>query len=139
MYDILKTNPYKLAEDITGIGFRAADAIAAKAGIALILIFVSVRQFCILCNRRHFRSCLSAKGCIMRSAGQLLSMAPEFIEDHLMELVLDKKLMIRTIGEEEHVYLSSYYFMELNTSRMLLNLDLHFLWKKGNMEGESAN
>ena len=34
MYDILKTNPYKLAEDITGIGFRAADAIAAKVGIA---------------------------------------------------------------------------------------------------------
>ena len=31
---VLKTNPYKLAEDITGIGFRAADAIAAKAGIA---------------------------------------------------------------------------------------------------------
>ena len=48
-----------------------------------------------------------------------------------MELVLDKKLMIRTIGEEEHVYLSSYYFMELNTSRMLLNLDLHFPMEKG--------
>ena len=39
--------------------------------------------------------------------------------------------MIRTIGEEEHVYLSSYYFMELNTSRMLLNLDLHFPMEKG--------
>src|SRR5699024_7033452 len=34
MYEILRTNPYKLAEDIHGIGFRIADAIAAKAGIA---------------------------------------------------------------------------------------------------------
>ena len=33
MYDILKTNPYKLAEDITGIGFSEEDALEAKAGI----------------------------------------------------------------------------------------------------------
>ena len=132
MYDILKTNPYKLAEDITGIGFRAADAIAAKAGIAPDSDF----RVCAAILYSLQQAALSGhvylpKDVLCRSAGQLLSMAPEFIEDHLMELVLDKKLMIRTIGEEEHVYLSSYYFMELNTSRMLLNLDLHFPMEKG--------
>ena len=108
MYDILKTNPYKLAEDITGIGFRAADAIAAKAGIAPDSDF----RVCAAILYSLQQAALSGhvylpKDVLCRSAGQLLSMAPEFIEDHLMELVLDKKLMIRTIGEEEHVYLSS--------------------------------
>ena len=120
MYDILKTNPYKLAEDITGIGFRAADAIAAKAGIASDSDF----RVCAAILYALQQASLSGhvylpKDVLCRSAGQLLSMSPEFIEDHLMELVLDKKLMIRTVNEEEHVYLSSYYFMELNTSREL--------------------
>lgn len=132
MYDILKTNPYKLAEDITGIGFRAADAIAAKAGIAPDSDF----RVCAAILYALQQASLSGhvylpKGVLCQSAGQLLSMSPEFIEDHLMELVLDKKLMIRTVNEEEHVYLSSYYFMELNTSRMLLNLDLEFPMEKG--------
>ena len=132
MYDILKTNPYKLAEDITGIGFRAADAIAAKAGIAPDSDF----RVCAAILYALQQASLSGhvyltKDVLCRSAGQLLSMSPEFIEDHLMELVLDKKLMIRTVNEEEHVYLSSYYFMELNTSRMLLNLDLEFPMEKG--------
>ena len=132
MYDILKTNPYKLAEDITGIGFRAADAIAAKVGIAPDSDF----RVCAAILYALQQASLSGhvylpKDVLCRSAGQLLSMSPEFIEDHLMELVLDKKLMIRTVNEEEHVYLSSYYFMELNTSRMLLNLDLEFPMEKG--------
>ena len=110
MYDILKTNPYKLAEDITGIGFRAADAIAAKAGIAPDSDF----RVCAAILYALQQASLSGhvylpKGVLCQSAGQLLSMSPEFIEDHLMELVLDKKLMIRTVNEEEHVYLSSYY------------------------------
>ena len=65
-------------------------------------------------------------------------MPAEFIADHLINLVLDKKLMIRTSGEEEHVYLSSYYFMEMNTSRMLLDLDLQFPMEKGEMEQRLA-
>ena len=40
MYGILKENPYRLADDIEGVGFRTADDIAAKAGIGRILISV---------------------------------------------------------------------------------------------------
>lgn len=85
MYDILKTNPYKLAEDITGIGFRAADAIAAKAGIAPDSDF----RVCAAILYSLQQAALSGhvylpKDVLCRSAGQLLSMAPEFIEDHLI-------------------------------------------------------
>lgn len=139
MYEILKINPYKLAEDIHGIGFRIADGIAAKAGIAadsehrIGAAILYVLQQSIGSGHVYL-----PKEILCRNTGQLLGMPAEFIADHLINLVLDKKLMIRTSGEEEHVYLSSYYFMEMNTSRMLLDLDLQFPMEKGEMEHRLA-
>ena len=127
MYEILRTNPYKLAEDIHGIGFRIADAIAAKAGIAA----DSEHRICAAILYTMQQSVGAGhvylpREILCRNTGQMLGMPPEYIGDHLISLVMDKKLMIRVKGEEEHVYLSSYYFMEKNTASMLLNLDLKF-------------
>ena len=127
MYEILWTNPYKLAEDIHGIGFRIADAIAAKAGIAA----DSEHRICAAILYTMQQSVGAGhvylpREILCRNTGQMLGMPPEYIGDHLISLVMDKKLMIRVKGEEEHVYLSSYYFMEKNTASMLLNLDLKF-------------
>lgn len=132
MYEILKTNPYKLAEDISGIGFRAADSIAAKVGIAPDSDF----RICSAILHTLMQASVSGhvylpREILCRSAGELLSVSPAFIEDHLMDMVLDKKIMIRTVEKEERVYLTSFYFMERNTSRMLLDLDLHFPMEKG--------
>ena len=127
MYEILKSNPYKLAEDISGIGFRIADAIAAKAGIA------RDSEFRIQAAIQYTlqQSLLSGhvylpKHILCRNTGMILDMPAEYIEDHLMNLIFDKKLMIRTYEGEEQVYLSSYYFMEKNTARMMLDLDVGF-------------
>ena len=127
MYEILRTNPYKLAEHIHGIGFRIADAIAAKAGIAA----DSEHRICAAILYTMQQSVGAGhvylpREILCRNTGQMLGMPPEYIGDHLISLVMDKKLMIRVKGEEEHVYLSSYYFMEKNTASMLLNLDLKF-------------
>ena len=127
MYDILRTNPYRLAEDIHGIGFRIADAIAVRAGIAP----DSEHRICAAILYTLQQSVGAGhvylpKEILCRNTGQMLQMAPEYIGDHLMNLVMDKKLMIRAVGEEEHVYLSTYYFMERNTATMLRGLDLTF-------------
>lgn len=127
VYDILRTNPYKLAEDIHGIGFRIADSIAAKAGIAP----DSEHRICAAILYTLQQSVGAGhvylpREILCRNTGQMLGMLPEFVGDHLMSLVMDKKLMIRADGEKEHVYISSYYFMERNTASMLLNLDLQF-------------
>lgn len=127
MYDVLRTNPYKLAEDIHGIGFRTADMIAGKSGIApdsehrIGAAIIYVLQQGIASGHVYL-----PKEILCRNTGHMLGMPPEFIGDQLMNLVLDKKLMIRTLEEEEHVYLSTYYFMERNTASMLRNLDLTF-------------
>ena len=139
MYEILKTNPYKLAEDIHGIGFRIADGIAAKAGIAADSEHrIGAAVLYVLQQGIGSGHVYLPKEILCRNTGQLLGMPSEFIGDHLINLVLDKKLMIRTVGEEERVYLSSYYFMEMNTSRMLLDLDLQFPMEKGELEQRLA-
>ena len=127
MYMVLRTNPYRLAEDIYGIGFRAADAIAAKVGIAPDSDFrICAAILYILQQGISSGHVFLPRNILCRHAGQLLSIDPEGVEDHLLELVLDKKLMIRTVGEEERVYLSSFYFLERNTARMLEDLSVHF-------------
>ena len=126
-YEILKTNPYKLAEDISGIGFRIADHIAGRAGIAPDSEFriraatLYMLQQGVLAGHMYL-----PKEILCRNTGNLLDMPPEYIEDHLMNLILDKKIMIRPEEGEDQVYLSSYYFMEKNTARMLLDLDVSF-------------
>lgn len=127
MYEILKTNPYKLAEDIHGIGFRIADNIAARAGIApdsehrIGAAILYTLQQSVSAGHVYL-----PKEVLCRNTGQMLGMPPEYIGDHLMNLVMDKKLMIRVVNDEEHVYLSTYYFMERNTAAMLHNLNLKF-------------
>ena len=139
MYEILKTNPYKLAEDIHGIGFRIADQIAAKAGIAADSEYrITAAILYVLQQAGGSGHVYLPREILCRNTGHLLGMPPEYIGDHLMGLVLDKKLMIRTVGEEERVYLNAYYFMELNTASMLHNLDLGFSIEKGTLEQRIA-
>lgn len=127
MYEVLRTNPYKLAEDISGVGFRIADTIAAKAGIAPDSEFRIQAAIQYVLQQSVFSGHVYLpKNILCRNTGTLLNMPAEYIEDHLVNLIIDKKLMIRVQGEEEQVYLSTYYFMEKNTARMLLDLDVHF-------------
>ena len=127
MYEILRTNPYKLAEDISGIGFRIADHIAGKAGIAPDSAFRIQAAILYTLQQGVAAGHIYLPGSILcRNTGAIISMPPEYIKDHLMNLILDKKLMIRSEGEEDQVYLAPYYFMEKNTAGMLLDLDVRF-------------
>ncbi len=139
MYDILRSNPYKLAEDIHGIGFRIADAIAAKAGIAMDSEYrIEAAVLYVLQQAVGAGHVYLPREILCGDTGQMLGMPPEYIGDHLLSMVLDKKLMIRTVGEEERVYSSVYYFMERSTAAMLLNLDVTFPVEKTAMDQQIA-
>ena len=127
LYDVIRENPYKMAEDIHGIGFVIADEIAKKAGI---------RQDSEYRIRSGILYTLSQaigaghvylpKEMLLRKTAQLIGVEESFIEDHMLELVLDKKLMIKVIDQEEQIYLDQYYFMELNVAKMLTDLNIPY-------------
>ena len=52
MYSVMRENPYRLAEDVSGVGFRIADEIAGRIGITRTRIIVSAVESCIRCYRR---------------------------------------------------------------------------------------
>ena len=127
MYEVLKTNPYKLAEDIHGIGFKVADSIAAKAGIA------QDSSFRICSGILYTLQMASGAGhvylprdLLCREAGRLMGVDPSFVEDHLIELIIDKKIMIREIDSDQQVYLSVFYFLERNVAGMLHDCNVSF-------------
>lgn len=124
-YQILQENPYRLAEDISGVGFKTADEIAERIGIhsdsdyriksGLLYVLQQVSM--------EGHTCLPREQLLSR-ASELLKVAGEAVEVQMMNLCMDRKLVIKEIRGQAMVYYSRYYYMELNTARMLHDLNL---------------
>jgi len=131
VYRILKQNPYQLADDIKGVGFKIADEIAIRAGIQADSDF-RIRSAILY-------SLYQAAGAghvylpmeqLYQVTRELLGIEIHSIEQQVMDLAIDKRVVIKEKEGEQLVYGASYYFMELNVARMLHNLDLKTSEKK---------
>lgn len=116
---IVKENPYRLADDIWGIGFKTADSIAAKMGIEKDR-FIRLRSGILYTLNKLSESghCYAVREQLIEKAIQLLEVdAPE------LEITLDE--MIRTddvIKEDEAIYLPPFYFSETGCAKSMLHL-----------------
>lgn len=121
LYGIIKENPYRLAEDIHGIGFKIADEIAARIGIHTDSDY-RIRSGVIYTLQQAVGEghCYLPMSLLLERAGTLLGVAQEYIRPQLDNLVMDKKLIIKS----ELVYAASYYYAELNCAHMLRQLDI---------------
>ena len=137
IYQILKENPYRLAEDISGIGFKLADEIASKAGVD------KNSDFRIQAGIIYTLGQASQAGHIyvpwellLQKASELLILEKEDLEKHMIDLSLDKRIVVKETEEGKIVYPSLLYYMEMNSARMMLDLnfnsaiDLSLLKKK---------
>lgn len=125
MYGILKENPYRLAEDIQGVGFRLADEIAEKigihtdsdyrirSGILYTLLQASLEGHMFLPMR-----------VLMRRSADLLQVPEEAIRAQIQNLHMDHKVVVKKTTDEPEVYAFSYYYAELNCARMLRELNV---------------
>ena len=128
LYGILKENPYRLAEDIHGIGFRIADEIASKIGIHTDSDY-RIRSGLLYTLQQAGADghCYLPESRLLERAGELLEIAPELMEPQLQNLAMDKKLVIKMPepGEcERKVYAANYYYAELNCAKMLHDLNI---------------
>ena len=55
---------------------------------------------------------------------ELLGVDASYMEKHLMDMALDRKLVLKEREQEVIVYPSQYYYLELNTARMLRDLNI---------------
>ncbi|NCC00355.1 MAG: ATP-dependent RecD-like DNA helicase [Clostridia bacterium] len=127
LYDIIKENPYQLAEDVTGIGFRLADDIAQRAGIGMDSAY-RIRSgvvYVLLQATMNGHVYLPVE-LLKQQAADILEVSEDAVEHQLMELSIDKKIIIKNIEDEPVVYASAYYYLELSTARMLKNLNIKY-------------
>ena len=127
IYSILQENPYRLADDIQGVGFKIADEIAARVGIRTDSDFRirSGIQYALLQAAGEGHTYLPKEELTKRTA-RLLEIEPEYIEKHYMDLAMERKIILKETNGNVKVFASSYYLMEANTAAMLAELDIRY-------------
>lgn len=127
VYSILKENPYRMADDVDGVGFRTADEIAARVGIRTDSDFRirSGIQYVLLQASNEGNTYLPMPELTQR-ASALLEIEPEYIEKHYMNLAMDRKIIMRQVDDVTQIYASAFFYMEANTATMLKQLNATF-------------
>jgi exodeoxyribonuclease V alpha subunit len=128
IYAIIKENPYQLADDISGVGFKTADEIAGKVGIAVDSeyriksgILYSLLQASLDGNTYLPMEQLIDRTIEILSGGPQSVIDGESIKTQIGNLMMDKKLVCKN---ENQIYAASYYYEEQGCAAMLEGLNL---------------
>ena len=131
IYAILQNNPYRLAEDISGIGFKTADSIAAKAGIRKNSPFRIKSAYLYVLNSALGQGHIYLpKDVLDRETSGLLDIDVQELENCFMELALEKKIIAKQNGTDENgnrkvnVYTYQNYYLELSVAAKLIQLNV---------------
>ena len=124
LYGVMRENPYKLAEDISGVGFKRADEIAFKAGIQI------DSEYRIRCGLFYTLQAAAGEGHsylpeekLLERAAELLGVPKEALEGQLGNLAMGQKIICRKEEGRKLVYASAFYYAEMNCARMLIDLN----------------
>ena len=127
VYGIIRENPYRLADDIDGVGFRTADEIAARVGIRMDSDF-RVRSgilYTLLQASGEGHTYLPETELTPR-ASKLLNVTAEQVEKQYMDLAIERKIILKQMEDQTQVYAASFYYMEANTATMLKRLNVSY-------------
>lgn len=124
MYSVMRENPYRLAEDVSGVGFRIADEIAGRIGIHTDSDY-RIRSGILytLLQAVGEGHCFLPLELLLRRASELLGVAEENIRPQVDNLIMDRKL----VAKGDAVFAATYYYAELNCANMLRNLNIPML------------
>lgn len=122
---IVSENPYVLAEEISGIGFKTADKIAMNLGISDNSEFriksgikYVVNQFCLLGNT------YMPKEKLIEECEKILKIERILIEESLYSIAASKNIIIEKIDNKEVIYLLPYYYCELGVTNKIITLGM---------------
>lgn len=136
IYQIIKKNPYRIADEIRGVGFTTADEIAKRAGVEVnASIRIKSGMLYALTKAAESGNTFLPKQQLIEATINLLGLRDQFqnadgtynmdlLDNYFMDLVLEKKLIVKDINDVKAVFLSTYYYTELNIAGMLLDLNI---------------
>ena len=125
VYSVLQENPYRLADDISGVGFKIADEIAYRIGIHTDSDYrIKSGMVYTLLQATGEGHVYLPKDELFQRAAELLGVDSSYMEKHLVDLTMDRKIVQKEQGDQILIYPAQYYYLELNTARMLRELDI---------------
>ena len=125
VYSVLQENPYRLADDISGVGFKIADEIAYRIGIHTDSDYrIKSGMVYTLLQATGEGHIYLPKDELFQRAAELLGVDSSYMEKHLVDLAMDRKIVQKEQGDQILIYPAQYYYLELNTARMLRELDI---------------
>lgn len=126
LYTVIRENPYQMADDIAGVGFKIADEIARKGGIHTDSDYrIRSGLYYTLIQAVSQGHTYLPEAMLIQNAAKILDVEEDSIGKHIMDMVMDKKLIVKQQGEVKAVFASIYYYMELNIAKMLHDLNIH--------------
>ena len=134
IYTIIETNPYKLADDIDGIGFKIADDIAKKVGITADSKFRAIAGVEYILSNAMMSGHLYLPDTVLNA--EFLDLFGENIFDFdslLSEMQMEKRIVVKK-NEETQVYLSQCYYTELAVAKMLTDINIKAKYDIGKIE-----
>lgn len=126
-FEIVKNNPYRLADDVAGIGFKMADKMAASAGIAADdpnRVKAAVKY--VLNQGAANGDCYLPKQKLIDQAVELLQLHPLVVENAIRELQVDSQIWQEKLDGEDCVYLNYYFYAEMSVTKRLLELSADY-------------
>lgn len=128
VYGIIKENPYRLADDIEGVGFRTADEIATRVGIRMDSDFrIRSGILYVLLQASGEGHTYLPEGELTARTKQLLEVDEEQIEKQYMDLAIERKIIMKQSEDgQTQIYAASFYYMEANTATMLKQLNVNY-------------
>lgn len=118
--EVVKDNPYRLADDIWGIGFRTADRIAQgmgydresyqrlRAGIIYVL-----NEFA---NDGH---CFARRDELIKRSSEILEMGEEDIDSAIRSMLEEKSIIMEY---DDAIYLPPFYYSEVGVARRIMEI-----------------
>ena len=129
IYTVLQNNPYRLAEDIEGVGFRTADAIAARVGISRNSPYrIKSAILYVLNSALAQGDMFLLKEKLFSQTAELLDISGDELENCFIDLVMAKKLIAKNVEDENgnkiiNVYTFQCYYLELSVAAKLKELN----------------
>lgn len=127
MYEIMRQNPYRLAEDIDGVGFKIADEIALQGGIAPDDDYrVKAALYYVLQQAIGNGHVYLPEEEVYQKAAEIIRVPFENMERQLTQLALERSVIFKEEDDVRQVYVATYYFLELDVARMLCDLNRRY-------------
>ena len=127
VYRVMEENPYQIADHVQGVGFKTADEIASKVGIHTDSDFrIRSGIFYVLLQSVTDGHVYLPQEELLRRTMQLLEVEICDIQKYLMDLAMEKKVILKEKEDGIWVYPAHYYYLELNTAKMLHDLNVSY-------------